>query len=54
MCDEAVNTYHFVFDFVPVWYKTQEICDRVVSEDPFMIKYLKKFHDALLANTLFW
>ena len=29
----------FVFDSIPDWYKTQEICDRVVSEDPFLIVY---------------
>ena len=25
----------FVFDSIPDWYKTQEMYDRVVSEDPF-------------------
>ena len=30
----------FVFDCIPDRYKTQGICDRVVSEDPFMIVYL--------------
>ena len=29
----------FVIDSIPKQYKTQEICDRVVSEDPFMIVY---------------
>ena len=29
----------FVFDFIPHWYSTQEMCDRVVSEDPFLIAY---------------
>ena len=29
----------FVFDSIPDWYKTQEMCDRVVSEDPFLIVY---------------
>ena len=28
-----------VFDSVPDWYKTQEWCDRVVSEDPLMLLY---------------
>ena len=29
----------FVFDSVPDQYKTQEMCDKVVSEDPLMLKY---------------
>ena len=28
-----------VFDSIPDQYKTQEMCDRVVSEDPFLIVY---------------
>ena len=27
----------FVFDSIPDRYKTQKMCDRVVSEDPFLI-----------------
>ena len=37
--DKAVNGCFFVYDSIPVWYKTQEMCDRVVSEDPFLIVY---------------
>ena len=37
MCNEAVNKYFFVFDSIADQYITQEICDRVVSEDPFFI-----------------
>ena len=29
----------FVFNFISDRYKTQEMCDRVVSEDPFLIIY---------------
>ena len=29
----------FVFDCIPDRYKTQEMCDRVVSEDHFLIVY---------------
>ena len=29
----------FVFDSIPDWYKTQEMCDRVISEDHFVIVY---------------
>ena len=36
MCNKAVNRCFFVFDYVTDWYETQEICDRVVSEDPFL------------------
>ena len=28
-----------VFDSIPNQYKTQEMCDKVVSEDPFLIVY---------------
>ena len=37
MCSKAVN--FFVFDSIPDRYKTQEMCDRAVSEDPFLIVY---------------
>ena len=39
MCDKVVNTCFFVFHSVSDQYKTQEICDRVVPEDPFMLIY---------------
>ena len=29
----------FVYDSFPEQCKTQEICDRIVSENPFMLKY---------------
>ena len=29
----------FVFDSIPDCHKTQEMCDKVVSEDPFLIAY---------------
>ena len=35
MCNKLVNIYFFVFDSIPDWYKTQEICGPVVSEDSF-------------------
>ena len=35
MCDKTVNSCFFVFDSVPDLYKKQEMCDRVVSLDPF-------------------
>ena len=39
MCDEALNRCYFVFDCIPDQYKTQEMCDIVVSKDPFLIVY---------------
>ena len=29
----------FVFDSIHDWYETQEMCDRVVSENPSLIVY---------------
>ena len=37
-CDEAVDTCLFVFDSIPDRYITQKLSDKVVSEDPFMLK----------------
>ena len=39
MRDKAVNRCFFGFYSVPDQYKTQEKCDRVLSEDPFLIVY---------------
>ena len=39
MCDIAVSRCFFEFDSIPDWYKTQEMCDRLVSEDSFLIVY---------------
>ena len=39
MCNRAVTRRFFVFDSIPYQYKTQEICDIVLSEDPFLIVY---------------
>ena len=35
MCDKAINRCFFVFSSIPDQYKTQAMCDRVVSEAPF-------------------
>ena len=29
----------FVFEYIPNWYKTPEMCEKVVSEDLFLIVY---------------
>ena len=36
LCGEAASIF-FVFDSIPDWYKTQEMCERVVSENSFLI-----------------
>ena len=36
---KADDTCPFVFDSVNDWYKTQEMCDKIVLEDAFMLKY---------------
>ena len=36
---KAVDTCPFALDSVPDQYKTQEMCDRVVSKKSFMLKY---------------
>ena len=36
MCNIAVSRWFFKFDSILDQYKTQEMCDRVVSEDPFL------------------
>ena len=40
ICNKAVNRCFFVFDSIPDQYKTQEMCDKVVSEDPFFYSIL--------------
>ena len=39
MCDKAVNRCFFVTDSIPNQYKTQEMCDRIIYENPFSIRY---------------
>ena len=31
MCNKAVDNYHCVLEFVPECFKTQEMCNKVVS-----------------------
>ena len=37
LCDNAVGTCFNVFNIVPIRYKTQETCDRVVSDHFILI-----------------
>ena len=39
MCDKAVDTCPFVYDYNPDEYKTQKMCDKALSKDFFMGKY---------------
>ena len=39
MCDNAVNGWFFVFNSIPNWYKTLEMRNRALFEDPFLIVY---------------
>ena len=39
MCNKVVDTCPFIFDSVPDQYETQEICEKAVSNNPFMLKY---------------
>ena len=39
MHDKDVGTFSLVSDSVPDQYKTQEMCDKVVSKEPLMLKY---------------
>ena len=43
MIKQLIDVF-FVFDSIPDWYKTQEIFDRVVSEDPLLIVYCPDKH----------
>ena len=40
---KAVDTCPFVFDSVPDQYKTQEMCDKAFTNDPFMIYCLYRY-----------
>ena len=42
MCNKAVNNYFVLFDSIPDQYKTQEICDRTVSDYLFLMVYCPK------------
>ena len=37
--DKTVNICPFVFDSVLYWYFTQELCDKFVPGEPFILKY---------------
>ena len=39
MCEKAVNRCFFILDSIPDWYKPQETCGRVASEDLFLTVY---------------
>ena len=37
MWDKAVNMYFLAFIHILDWYKTQEMCDRAISKDLFLL-----------------
>ena len=39
MCDKTVNTCLIAFNSVPDQFVTGDVCDKIVSKDPFMLKY---------------
>ena len=39
MCDKAADTHLSTIKFVAEYFKNQEMRNRVVSEDPFLIEY---------------
>ena len=58
MCDKDLDRCFLVFDSVPNQYKIQEMCSKVVSEDPSLIVYCsntcktKKMCDEAFDNSL--
>ena len=38
MCGKVADTFLFAFDSVAEWYKTQEMSNKVVSENSIMLK----------------
>ena len=37
--EKVVHTNPFMLDYVPDFYKTQEICEKAASKEPFMLKH---------------
>ena len=56
MCDKTVGKCFFVFVFIPDWYKTPVMCERVVSEDYFLIVYcinkIQRLYDQAIDDCL--
>ena len=40
MCNKAVVDYSIALEFVLDWYKTQEMCDIIISYDLFSLRYV--------------
>ena len=45
MCFKAVKEDPKDLDIVPDYFKTQEMCDKTVREDPYYLQYVKLFCD---------
>ena len=39
MCDKAFDKSFLAFIYILDWYKAQEICDSIICEDSFSIRY---------------
>ena len=44
MCDKAIDTCPFILDFVPDWYKTQEMYDKAVDTCPFIFDSVPEWY----------
>ena len=53
MCVKTVNTCPFIFDSILDGYKTQEMCYKFVSNDPFVLKHCLD-RDIRLKKCLRW
>ena len=40
MCDEAFNKCFLRFCCIPDFKKTQKMCGKIISEDPFSLRYV--------------
>ena len=47
MCNKAVVDYSIALEFVLDWYKTQEMCDIIISYDPFSLRYVPDQYKSL-------
>ena len=40
MWDKALNKFFLAFFYIPDWCKTLEICNSIICEDPFSVRYV--------------
>ena len=39
MCDKTFDEYSIVLEFVPNWYKSKAMCDKIIFKSPFVLKF---------------